>query len=308
MTAPLKKGFPASAKDASVVDVAPATALAVRNAAAHSTVRALAQQLRYEGATDPDTLENSAREAIRRIGMSVFELGGYLLLLREASPYGTFMPALERVGIGERAARQYMAVTRRFANRQANAVLESAGFTKMAELVTLEDEQIDELLLTGQTGELALDDVATMSVKELRAAVREAKAERAAQEDLLATKNKQIDALKLKTKRIAAAPPDEALAELKKEATGIANDAQGCILGGLRAALQAITDHAAAQDQVGAHDVFMAGLVAQVQATLSQVRDQFMLRDLAAAALAQPDWMRPEWQDPADAANAANKG
>ncbi|WP_149356588.1 hypothetical protein [Comamonas testosteroni] len=42
-------------------------------------------------------------------------------------------------------------------------------------MLVLDDEQIDELALTGETGELKLDEIATMSVKELRSALRQAK-------------------------------------------------------------------------------------------------------------------------------------
>jgi chromosome segregation ATPase len=52
--------------------------------------------------------------------------------------------------------------------------------TKLFELLVLDDEEIAELAESGMTGELALDDVATMSVKELRAALRESRAEREA--------------------------------------------------------------------------------------------------------------------------------
>lgn len=144
-------------------------------AAANIKVAALARELRYEGSTDPNVLENSAKDAIRRIGAGIFELGGYLLLLKEVCGHGEFLPALERLGLGPDAAQRYMAVTRRFANTASTRHLEMVGVTKLVELLPLDNEQIDELTELGQTGELALDDVATMSVKELRAAVRQAR-------------------------------------------------------------------------------------------------------------------------------------
>lgn len=287
-------------------EAAPATALTVPPTAAHSPVRALAQQLRYEGATDPATLENSAREAIRRIGMGIFELGGYLLLLRESCPHGTFLPALERIGIAPRAAQQYMSVTLRFAaNTKLTSHLGTVSATKMVELLPLDDDQVDELLLTGQTGELALDDVATMSVKELRAAVREAKEERKAQEDLSAAKSKQIDKLKLQLKRIQAAPPDEVLADLKKEATALANAAQGLIMGTLRLAVQAIADHG--DDGLQTHRAFLAGLLAPLQVELTALRHEFELPDLADEAVKTPFVQFADAEDRAEAAAAASQ-
>lgn len=265
------------------------TALAV--AEQDARVTALARQLNYQGSTAPDVLENGAREAIRRIGMSVFELGAYLLLLREACPHGEFLPTLDRLGMAPRAAQQYMSVSRRFSNAKSNAHLEAAGIAKLAELVALENDQIDELLTRGQTGELALDDVATMSVKELRAAVREARAEHKALEEVTKKKSEQIDKLKVRLQRIQKAPPDEALVELKREAAAIAADAQGAILGGLRDAVMVIRAHAAQQGEDGQHDVFLAGLVGQVQDALSRVRHSFDLPDVSRAAEAEARWL-----------------
>lgn len=91
----------------------------------------------------------------------------------------------------------------------------------------------------------------------------------------------------------------------------MAADAQGAILGGLRAALQALTDHAHQQADAGTapgaasqHTIFMAGLVGQVQAVLAQVRDEFCLPDVSTAADV-PEWMADEYADDPDAAAAA---
>jgi hypothetical protein len=280
------------------------TELATTSAPA-ATVTALASQLRYEGATDPATLENSAREAIRRIGMGIFELGGYLLMLREACAHGEFIPALERLGLEADSAQRYMAVTRRFANAATSRHLEAAGISKLVALLPLDDDQTEDLLGLGQTGELKLDDVATMSVKQLRAAVREERAERKAQEEVSAEKSAQIDKLRRGLKRIQSETPDEAMAGLKAEASSIANQAQGMILGNLRVALGKLIEHADQHDQHGAHAVFLAGLVGQVQATLTAVRAEFALADVSATA-SLPDWMDEQYADRPGAADAAN--
>ncbi|MDF1483717.1 hypothetical protein PY257_00660, partial [Ramlibacter sp. H39-3-26] len=158
-------------------DVSAANALALINQEQAARVSALALQLNYSGSTDPAVLENSAQEAMRRMGMTIFELGAYLLLLRESCAHGSFLPSLERIGIAPVTAQRYMNVTRRFANASSTTHLEKAGIQKMAELLPLEDGQLEELTEFGQTGELALDDVARMSVKELRAAVRKERQE-----------------------------------------------------------------------------------------------------------------------------------
>ena len=141
-----------------------ATALVV--AEQNERVTALARELNYQGSTDLAVLENSARDAIRRIGMGIFELGGYLLLLKEGCAHGEFIETLERLGVNYRAANKYMAVTRRFANVPTSAHLEKLGFSKMAELLPLDDDQTDDLVEEGQTGELSLDDVGRIALAE----------------------------------------------------------------------------------------------------------------------------------------------
>jgi hypothetical protein len=262
-------------------NTAAANQLAVAKLEQNERVTALAKQLNYQGSTDPAVLENSAQDALRRIGMAVFELGGYLLLLKEACPRGQFLHALERLNFAPQAAQRYMQVTRRFANTASMRHLENAGIAKLIELVALDDEQLDELTELGQTGELALDDVATMSVKELRAAVREERKERQADAEVAAKKQARIDKLERDLLRIKKLTPDEDLAKLKKEATALANDAEGAILGGLRQALIALANHGEAR---GEHHVFMAGLVGQVQAQLNALREEFGLPDASTLA------------------------
>ena len=200
--APISKEVPLS-EDAVRSDIAAANQLAVATLEQNERVNALAQQLNYQGSTDPAVLENSAKDAIRRIGAGIFELGGYLLMLREACPHGHFLPTLERLGMGPDAAQRYMAVSRRFANTASTRHLEGLGITKLVNLLPLDDEQLEDLTGIGQTGELALDDVARMSVKEVRAAVRKERSVKARLEDVNKELSGEVLKLKLDKKVVA---------------------------------------------------------------------------------------------------------
>jgi hypothetical protein len=81
--APASKEAP-FVEEAARSDIAAANQLAVATLEQNERVSALALQLNYQGSTDIASLENSARDAIRRIGMGVFELGAYLMLLKES--------------------------------------------------------------------------------------------------------------------------------------------------------------------------------------------------------------------------------
>ena len=200
--APISKEVPLN-EDAVRSSIAAANQRAVAILEQNERVSALALQLNYQGSTDPAVLENSAHDAIRRIGMAIFELGGYLLMLKEACEHGKFLPALERLGMDVDAAQRYMAVSRRFANTASTRHLEGLGITKLVNLLPLDDEQLEDLTGIGQTGELALDDVARMSVKELRAAVRKERSVKARLEDVNKELSGEVLKLKLDKKVVA---------------------------------------------------------------------------------------------------------
>jgi len=135
-----------------------------------------------------------------------------------------------------------------------------------------------------------IEDLAEKT-EEATKAVEEAKAEIEAKEQLLADKNKTIDKLKAAQKRIQAATPDQELADIKKEATALAADAEGAIVGGLRQALAAINNHG----EYGSQQMFMAGLIGQVQAQLNALREEFDLPDTSTAADQQLAAEHAQW-------------
>ena len=137
-------------------------------------------------------------------------------------------------------------------------------------------------------------DIAGMTVKELRAALRQAQAEKEANDKLLENKNKQIDKLEREKQRIAAMEPAAALAALRQEATSHLSATQGMVTGQLRAALLALND---APDDEG-KTLFMAGMVGQLMADLVALRDEFNLSNVVGDG-------RPEWQQWADKQAAA---
>ena len=298
--APASKEAP-FVEEAARSDIAAANQLAVATLEQNERVSALAVQLNYQGSTDPAVLVNSAKDAIRRIGMGVFELGAYLLLLKEGCQHGDFVLTLEEVGINHHSAKKYMAMTRRFANGSTSTHLEKLGFSKMAELLPLDDDQVDDLVDEGQTGELSLDDVARMSVKQLRAAVRKERAEAAKQKsqvDRLTAVNTELHEEARLVKRL---PANEALAKTKKEAVGLQSETLGLVRGGLRQALLKLNE----MGGDASHTAFMASLLGAVYVELDALRDEFGLP--LATVDTTPEWERwAKAQGASAAASAAN--
>jgi ribosomal protein L29 len=257
-----------------------------------AAVRAVAAQVGYQlpgDCADPDMIQRDIAANMRRTAEAMFQVGLGLICLKEACHHGEFMARLEVLRFEPRAAQRYMQVARRLSNASTSThllkVVESQS--KLLELIVLDDEQIEELELTGQTGELKLDDVATMSVKELRKAVRELKGEVTAKEDVLSTRSRQINELEEKLARVKTVPPDEVLADLHKATTAHFNDARGALIGKFRAGVEAIDQH---HQAVGGDSLaFVAGLIGQLQADLAQIRDSFGIPDVAPALV--PEWV-----------------
>lgn len=279
------------AKDLSqAADVVDATALTTLDANAQALtdvrqqqdvrVRAVAVQLGYQlpaDCTDPDLIQRDISANMRRSVEACLQVGMGLCALKAACQHGEFLARLDVLGIETTVAKRFMQSASKFSIGATSHLLGAAGNqSKLFEMLVLDDEQIEELELTGQTGELKLDAIATMSVKELRAALREERQERQADKDLLETKNKRIDKLEKETRRIEKLEPDDLLALVQKEAASHCMDALGLIRGQFRLSLKTLAEHKA-------EPIYMAGLVGQLVAELRVVREEFGLLDLSDA-------------------------
>lgn len=256
-----------------------------------SAVRAVAAQVGYQlpaDCTDPDLIQRDIAANMRRSVEACLEVGRGLAVLKQACEHGQFIARLDVLGIDDRVARRFMQSAIKFSNRASTPVLEAIGTqTKLFELLVLDDDQVEELTLTGQTGELKLDDIASMSVKELRAALREARAEGKAKDELLAEKNRTIDRERANSKRVRDMPADEALADLRREVSAIANDARGVIVGKLREGFSTLYTH---HDKAGGDSVlWAAGVVGQLVKDIAELRDQFGIPDVSGAEI--PEWI-----------------
>lgn len=274
-----------------------ANQLAVMHEERQATVRAVAAQLGYQlpaDCTDPDLIQRDIAANMRRSVEACLEVGRGLRVLKEACEHGQFISRIDALGIEVRVAQKFMASAAKFSNAASTPLLKAAGNqTKLFEMLVLDDEQLEELELTGQTGELKLDDIATMSVKELRAALRETRENAEAQSRLLADKNAKIDELaaKITTKkpRVATPPPDVEGQEIRKEASQFAFEAESVVRGKLRAAFQSLAEHAEKHGMT--HEDFMAGLLCQVEVSIKQLRGEFGVKE-APDGEEVPDWLR----------------
>lgn len=155
-------------------------ALAVEDQQMQARVRAVALQVGYQlpgDCIDPDLIQRDIAANMRRSVEACLEVGRGLSALKAACQHGSFMARLDVLGIEHSVSIRFMQAALKFSNTATSQHLTKAigNQSKLFEMLVLDDEQIDELALTGESGELKLDEIATMSVKELRSALRQSK-------------------------------------------------------------------------------------------------------------------------------------
>ncbi|MGU7855427.1 DUF3102 domain-containing protein [Burkholderia orbicola] len=252
---------------------------------------------------------NEARFYMAQSAEAMLEAGKRLILLKENEPHGEFTTIVEeQLGLAPRTARLMIQAAVKYSSpqleskRQALAVL---GKTKLFELMTEDDEELAALADGGTIAGMDLDDIDRMTSRELRAALREAHENATAQARLLSDKNAKIDELAAKKTRVKRITPDEEGAEIRKETSAIAFEAESVIRGNLRAAFETLTQHA--ETHGAPHDDFMAGVLGQIQLSLNQLRSEFGVK-AAADGDDVPQWLRDTSAGSADAdfSRAAN--
>ena len=282
-----------------VEEVNAANQVALAQRETDERTRTVANQLGYllpADATDPDLIQRDIAANMRRSVEACLEVGRGLTVLKAACDYGEFVARLGVLGMDRHVAARFALAAAKFSNVPLAAHLTKAigSQSKLFELLVLDADEVEELAAGGEVRGLDTDDIAGMTRNELRAALREAKAEKVANKKLLENKNKQIDELEREKHLIATMEPIAALAALRQEATTHLSEAQGMVTGRLRAALQALKD---APDAEG-KSLFMAGMVGQLMADLVALRDEFNLPNVVGDG-------RPEWQQWADKQAAA---
>ncbi|MCZ6921496.1 hypothetical protein [Acinetobacter baumannii] len=167
------------------------------------SVAGLATQLGYDGALTVGALEDEIRFYQMRTVEACMELGKRLLILKEMTAHGEFEKRIEILGLSPRMARKFMSAVLKFANRNSNSVLQAAKTqTKLLELVVLDDDDLDFIEQGGSIGAVSLDSIDTMSTRELKQALRDAKADKDAADLLLKKKDEKLNELDAKITKL----------------------------------------------------------------------------------------------------------
>lgn len=179
-------------------EVVPAGTVQTSIADHHANVVRLAEDYHYQGELAVGALEDRIRFYQGRTVEAVLEMGKCLLILKEMCPHGDFLQRVEMLGFNKRTAQKFMQATLKIKSEFNSLIAKVDSQTKLLELITLDDNQLEALNNGEVIANITLDDIERMSVSELKKALKQARAENSAKDEVLATKNRKIDELDAK--------------------------------------------------------------------------------------------------------------
>ena len=167
-----------------------------------------------------------ARMYQEQMANGLLGLGAQLILIKNHEEHGSFMAAVEDLGLASRSANYAMAAARKFGN---SPTLANLGSSKIKALTVLDDDDVAQLSDGAEVSGLGtVDDIAKMSIRELRNALRKEKkereGERIALEEVVRKKESTISALEMEV--AGRQPPTkeqiagQALDEMRKSLVG----------------------------------------------------------------------------------------
>lgn len=212
------KPLPAATIEGDVVD---GQALAVRHGELvemNAQQQALVEQFGDGLPWHPDHYEAAIRGELKRGCEAFLRAGRLLAVARDCALHGEWTGILQRLGLEPRQAQRMIEAARRVtalpnASRATDLVAAAGTQSKLIELLSLPEDQFAELADKGATNGLELDDLADMTRDELRAAVREARADLEAKDQRIGKLSDDVNKVEEKLtkaqRKWKAATPDD---------------------------------------------------------------------------------------------------
>ncbi|KAF3999039.1 DUF3102 domain-containing protein [Glaciimonas immobilis] len=243
----------------------------------------VAKQLGYKLEYNRERVVQEARFFMSQSAEAMLDAGQRLILLKENEPHGIFTEIVEQqLGLNERAARRMMSAAVKFMNpalQSKRTTLSVLGKAKLYELMLEDDGDLMALAEGGTIAGLKLDALDRMSCRELKAALREERAEHKATNDVLDDTTKKY--IKLDTKQARIAPPtqDDIGLQLRSESSKFSLEAEGLVRGSIRDGFKQLQTHALEND--ANHDEYMSGILAQLERCIVEVRGELGIKQVA---------------------------
>ena len=203
---------------------------------------------------------------------AMLEAGKQIIMIKENEPHGDYLHAVERIGIAPRAAQKLMQATVKFMSPQMRRLTAHLNKTKLLEIVSEDDQELEELAKGGTLAGLTLDDIERMSSQELRNSLREEKQKRREDQEtherLLVDKNKKLDEYAKREGNISAQIFELRTAAVKASGLAIAGINE---MMGIRIKVNKVPGRDQhVEEIVGAVGVTILQVLYQVQAYLSE--------------------------------------
>ncbi len=235
------------------------------------------------------------RLKFREAQEAFFEFGRVLVVLKEHMPHGKFQATVKsEFGISPESARKMIQATVKFCSPQllkAQPKLLTLGKSKLFELMTEDDEDLQELADGGSVNGITLDDVDRMTRNELRAALRESRETAEAKDKIIADKNKKVDELaeKLAKKQTGKEPsPEDVGSELTMQLSSLEVAARSDL-----SRFAEVFEQMLAHGEANGYDHRP-----QMVAAINQIiRDAETLRERFTLPQEAPTNAKPEWLD-----------
>lgn len=238
----------------------------------------------------PEHYEAEIRAEMHRGCAAFLRAGRLLQVARGCTAHGEWGAMLGRLGIEPRQAQRMMEAARRVAalpNASTSTHLIEAAKTsgKLIELLSLPEDQFAELADTGETGGLSLGDIADMSVRDLRAALREARADMDAKDERATKRERDIERLQKQVKQLKRdadkATPEEVITALRDKCQQAAMQVRVDLSStgdGVESLRNRLSDLLAAANETGQDcSEFAAALIGELLTEIRSVRDDFGL-------------------------------
>lgn len=232
-----------------------------------------------------DRIVHEARFYMAQSAEAMLEAGKRLVILKENEPHGDFIEIVTgQLGLPKSTAHRMMQASLKYLAPSLKSKVPALGLlgkTKLFELMVEDDEDLAELADGGTIAGMTLDDIDSMTSRELKAALRESRETNSAQQRVLADKNEKIDALstKLEKKSLILPPkPDEEVKKLRAEVAAISTEAESSITVRLSNAFEILSAYCA-ENQIDTPKDFMTGLVCELESAARNLRSTFDLPD-----------------------------
>ncbi|MDR5611047.1 MULTISPECIES: DUF3102 domain-containing protein [unclassified Arsenophonus] len=248
-----------------------------------------------------ERIVHEARFYMAQSAEAMLEAGKRLIILKENEPHGEFVNIVtSQLGLAERTAQIMMKASLKYLSPQLGGKAQTfaaLGKAKLYELMLEDDEDLAELAEGGTIAGLTLDEVDRMSVRELKAKLRETRDSLEASRRLANEKDQKINELS-ENRLLNQHRPlgEEGIRQLREEIGLVGFDVKAILMGRFREGLEKLHSHSG---DITSHADYLAGLLNDIEFEINVLRSDFSLPHHTPSETV-PDWVK----DDADAEDA----